>query len=235
VDTNHALVPDITPGVRFLLAVALSEAGAAPEAEAQLRALLEAQPDNAQARVALAETLLAQGRFAEAADAAAAVDPDAPCADAAQRSELFARLADGHEADITRAIALSDAERAVFAAWDAARAGSTGPAALPATAAAPVLGMLDALAQLQAFDAFGHLVAVLETVGIGERERRQALAELYLRRGFVDSAAEEWIALCERHGPDASALRGLSAVAAARGMDEDAAVFAAEAQALTTA
>lgn len=232
--TIHALVPDLTPGVRFLLAVALSEAGAAPEAEAELRALLEAQPGNAEARVALADTLLAQGRFAEAADAAAAVDPDAPCAEAAQRSELFARLADGHAADVTNALALSESERAVFAAWDARRGGANGPAALPATAAAPVLGMLDALAQLQAFDAFAHLVGVLETVGIGERERRQALAELYLRRGYVDSAAEEWIALCQEHGPDAPALRGLAAVAAARGMEEDAAVFAAEADALAT-
>ena len=42
------------------------------EAEAELRAVLEAQPANAHARVALAETLLAQGRFADAAAEAAA-------------------------------------------------------------------------------------------------------------------------------------------------------------------
>ena len=64
--------------MRFLLAVALYEAGAVAEAEAELRAVVAAQPANAHARVALAETLLAQGRFADAAAEAAAVDPEAP-------------------------------------------------------------------------------------------------------------------------------------------------------------
>jgi glycosyltransferase involved in cell wall biosynthesis len=228
----HELVADTTPGVRFLLAVALSEAGAPAEAEAELRALLAAQPGNTQARVALAETLLAQGRFADAAEAAEAVDAQAPCADAAQRTALFARLAEGTPADPAVATALSDVERAVFAAWAAARSGAALAATLPLAAAAPVLTMLDALARLEAFDAFADLVRVLERVALPERERRQALAELYLRRGYVDLAAEEWIAVCERHGADERALRGLAAVAAARGMDDDAALFEAEARAL---
>jgi hypothetical protein len=230
--TVHDLVADATPGVRFLLAVALSEAGAPAEAEAELRALVAAQPGNAQARVALAETLLAQGRLADAAEAAAEVDGDAPCAEAAQRTELFARLAEGADADPAAASALSDAERAVFAAWRAARSGAAIASTLPAAAAAPVLAMLEALARLEAFDAFADLVGVLERVGIPERERRQALAELYLRRGFVDLAAEEWLALCDRHGADERSLRGLAAVAAARGMEDDAALFEAEARSL---
>jgi glycosyltransferase involved in cell wall biosynthesis len=231
-ETLHRLVADATPGMRFVLAVALSEAGAPAEAEAELRALLAAQPDNAHARVALAETLLAQGRLLEAAEAAAHVDPAAACAEAAQRTELFARLAEGVDADPAAATALSDTERTVFAAWHAARTGSDVVTTLPAPAAGPVLAMLDALARLEAFDAFADLVAVLERVGVGDRERRQALAELYLRRGYVDLAAEEWIAVCERHGADARAMRGLAAIAAARGLDEDAALFEAEAQAL---
>jgi glycosyltransferase involved in cell wall biosynthesis len=230
--TLHELVADITPGVRFVLAVALSEAGAPAEAEAELRALLAAQPGNAHAHVALAETLLAQGRLLDAADAAARVDADAPCADAAQRTELFARLAEGADADPAGAVALSETERAVFAAWRAARTGAEVAATLPAAAAAPVLAMLDALARLEAYDAFADLVRVLERVSVPERDRRQALAELYLRRGYVDLAAEELIAVCERHGADARSLLGLAAVAAARGMDEDAALFEAEARAL---
>jgi hypothetical protein len=221
--------------VRFLLAVALSEAGAAAAAETELRALLVAQPGCAQAHVALAETLLVQGRFAEAADAAAATDPEAPCAAAAQRTELFARLAESDSADVQRAAALPSAERSAFAAWQAVRAGGAAPAALPADAAVPVLTMLDGLARLEAFDAFADLVAVLDAVALPWRERRQALAELYLRRGFVDSAGEEWIAVCQKEGPDARALRGLSAVAAAKGLAEDAEVFAAEAEALAAA
>ena len=60
--------PTRRPSVRFLLAVALSEAGAVAEAESRAaRGASQAQPANAHARVALAETLLAQGRFADAA------------------------------------------------------------------------------------------------------------------------------------------------------------------------
>jgi glycosyltransferase involved in cell wall biosynthesis len=233
--TVHGLVAEATPSVRFLLAVAFSEAGAAVEAETELRALLAAQPGCAQASVALAETLLAQARFADAAQAAAQTDPEAPCAAAAQRTELFARLAESAEADVQGAAALPVAERSAFAAWQAVRSGAAAPAGLPADAATPVVTMLDGLARLQAFDAFADLVAVLEAVALPWRERREALAGVYLRRGYVDSAAEEWIAVCERSGPDARALRGLATVAIAKGLDEDARIFAAEADALAAA
>jgi predicted Zn-dependent protease len=228
----HDLVEETTPSVRFLLAVALSEAGAAAAAETELRELLDAQPGCAQAWVALAETLLAQARFGEAARAAAEVGPEVPCAAAAQRTELFARLAEGADADVEPAAALPPAERSAFAAWQAVRSGAQAPAVVPADAAATVLTMLDGLARLEAFDAFADLVAVLDAVALPWRERKQALAELYLRRGFVDSAAEEFIAICRQGGPDARALRGLAAVAVAKGLDDDAQVFAAEAEAL---
>jgi hypothetical protein len=185
--------------------------------------------------VALAETLLAQGRFADAAAAAATTDPEAPCAHAAQRTELFARLADGSAADVAAAAALPASERSAFAAWQAVRSGDAKPAALPAEAATLVLTMLDGLARLQAFDAFADLVTVFDTVALPWRERREALAELYLRRGYADSAAEEWFAVCERSGPDVRALRGLSLVATAKGLAEDAEVFASEAAALAAA
>jgi hypothetical protein len=151
---------------------------------------------------------------------------------AAQRTELFARLAEGADADVEPAAALPAAERSAFAAWQAVRSGGQAPAVVPADAAATVLTMLDGLACLEAFDAFADLVAVLDAVALPWRERKQALAELYLRRGFVDSAAEEFIAICRQGGPDARALRGLAAVAAAMGLDDDAQVFAAEAEAL---
>jgi glycosyltransferase involved in cell wall biosynthesis len=233
--TVHGLVGASTPSVHFLLAVALSEAGAAAEAETELRALLGAQPGCAQARVALAETLLAQARFVDAAQIAAETDPEAPCAAAAQRTELFARLAEGVDADVERATALPAAERTAFAAWQAVRSGGDAPAALPIDAAAPVLTMLDGLARLQALDAFADLVPVLESVALPWRDRRQALAEVYLRQGYVDSAAEEWIAVCQRTGPDVRALQGLSLVATAKGLSEDAEIFAAEAAALAAA
>ncbi len=56
----------------------------------------------------------------------------------------------------------------------------------------------------------------------------ESLAWIYFRRGFLDSAAEEWIAVASTQ-PDVPSLMGLSQVALARGMHQDAAVFAAEA------
>ena len=55
---------------------------------------------------------------------------------------------------------------------------------------------------------------------------------IYLRRGFLESAGDEWIAVCEETGPDARALVGLAQVALGRGMPEDALVFAEEAREL---
>jgi hypothetical protein len=54
---------------------------------------------------------------------------------------------------------------------------------------------------------------------------------MYFHQGFLESAADEWIAVCGA-GPDARALVGLAQVALARGFDEDALVFAEEAVAL---
>jgi hypothetical protein len=55
---------------------------------------------------------------------------------------------------------------------------------------------------------------------------------MYLRRGFLDSAGDEWIASVQEGGPDARSLFGLAQVAAARGLLEDAQMFAEETRAL---
>src|SRR4051812_30708674 len=72
--------PDLPASARFLVATALYEAGHAAEAEGQFRAVVGAQPQNAGARVALAESLLSQRRWAEAAGTAAGVPDGAPFA-----------------------------------------------------------------------------------------------------------------------------------------------------------
>jgi hypothetical protein len=92
--------------------------------------------------------------------------------------------------------------------------------------------MLDALARLESFDQFERLAGVFERVTLPWRERRETMARVYLRRGFVESAADEWFAVIEQSGPDARALAGLAEVARARGMDADAEALAAEALAL---
>lgn len=236
--TIHAGVAAITPSVRFLLAVALYETGAFTEAEAELRAVLRAQPGADWARVALGEALLSQGRTGDAAEVAALVPAEAPAKAAALRTEIFARLADGDDAGATTLLAgpvaetLPAAERAALEAWAGPRDATGHLADVPAAAADVVCVMLDALARLERFDAFEALAAVLSRMPLGVRDRHERLATLYLRRGFLDSAAEEWIAVCERLGPDAAALRGLAMVATGKGLEEDAVLLGREAEAL---
>jgi len=55
---------------------------------------------------------------------------------------------------------------------------------------------------------------------------------MYLRRGFLESAADEWIAAVQDCGPDARALTGLALVATARDMRDDALALAREASVL---
>jgi tetratricopeptide (TPR) repeat protein len=239
----EARVAELTPTVRFMLGTALYERGATAAAEQQYRALLERQPDSGMALVALAESLLAQRSWAGAASIAARVPDDAPHAAAARRSELFGAIVGG-DLDRARALlargaesSLPAAEQALFGAWcelagDAATtAAGDAPATLP-LAAVPLLAVaLEALLRVQEVDAFGLLVPLLDRCPIDPRERRELLAGMYLRRGFLASAAEEWMAVCERV-PDARALVGLASVAAAQGMADDALTFAREARAL---
>jgi tetratricopeptide (TPR) repeat protein len=182
-------VADVTPSVRFTLATALYDAGHAAAAEPLFAAVVERQPDNGFARLALAEALLSQERWNDAADAVAGVAADGSSA-LATHGELFQ----------------------------------------PAVAA-----MLEALLGVEAFEAFERLLPALDAIGLPARERRELLAAIYLRRGFLESAADEWIAACEEAGgPDAAALGGLAQVAAARGLEEDARLLAAEAEKLAS-
>lgn len=224
---------EASPSTRFMLGTALYEAGHAEDAEPRFAAVLERQPDNHAARLALAETLLSQRRFAEAAACAAAVPDDAPLAAAASQSELFATLA--AREDATGALeraggrGLPEAELALFAGWDATTRAEPLPDVLPQLAAPVLLTVLEALLRVEEFESFELLVPAVDRVGLPWRRRRELLAAMYLRRGFLESAADEWIAVCEEAGPDGDALVGLARVAAARGLAEDALVFAQEA------
>ena len=236
-------VGDVSPHVRFVLGATLHGAGAAEAAEGQLRALLEVEPEDDAARVALAETLLSQSRWADAAAVAAEVADTSSTAPNAATSQAFAAIVSG-DADAA-AEALARAERAglpwhdrvMLAAW-AARAGlvEEGPAAVPAPAGTLLVTSLEALLRVQEFDAFATLLPLADALaGVPARERREQLALMYLRRGFLDSAAEEWAAAVDEHGPDARALAGLSKVARARGDEDDALVFAEAAEELQAA
>ncbi|OJU79941.1 MAG: hypothetical protein BGO11_06360 [Solirubrobacterales bacterium 70-9] len=218
-------VAEVTPSVRFMLATALYEAGQAAAAEPLFALVVDAHPDRGAARLALAETLLTQRRYGEAAEVAEAIAAEDVAAPAAARSELFALVLAGAPVDeaIARAArrGLAVAELDLFAAWAAAAAF---PALDPAIIE-PLTTMLEALLRVEEFEAFEALLPALTATGLAAGERRRLLARMYGRRGFLESAAEEWVAAVEEEGPDAEALNALAELAAARGLDEDARIL----------
>jgi glycosyltransferase involved in cell wall biosynthesis len=238
--TVHELAGPLTPAARFLLAVPLYEAGATEQAEVELRGLLEAQPTAYPARIALAEALLSQGRLDDAAAEAEKVPAQAPHAPVAARTVLFALLAmqTGDTGRLERAFARAreaDVLGAEVRALEAWRDGAPAADSVPGDAAPLVAMMLEALARIQEFDAFERLVSVAEALAVGWRERRELLAGVYLRRGFLESAADEWISVVQRTGADLRALTGLAKVAEMRGFEDDAQLFRQEAEALGVA
>ncbi len=228
-------VAETTPTVRFVLAGALRAHGAAAAAaaEEQYRYVLASRPSSSQVRVTLAETLLARGSYAPASELARELDHEDPFASLAARVDLWAtvagRLGDPKPARVrARDAGVSTAELEVFERWESLASGETPSGALR-VAGTPLLGViLETLLAMHDFDAFELLVPMLEGSELPRREQRELLAGLYLRYGFLQSAAREWMAVCE-HTPDARALVGLARVARAHGLPEDAAVLAGQA------
>ena len=163
-------MPNPVPSARFMLGTALYEAGASAAGEGQFRAVLACQPHSGRARVALAEALLAQRRYAEAASEAATLAQEDQLAVIARRTELFARIA-GAIGDGT-AIALERARAAgmerheeldLFIGWEQSghAAGRTEPIAPSREAVGQLTVMLEALLRTQHFDAFEVLLGLL--------------------------------------------------------------------------
>jgi tetratricopeptide (TPR) repeat protein len=231
-------MPDPSPAARFMLGTALYEAGATAAGEAQFRAVLARQPHSSRARVALGEALLAQRRNDEAAEVASELASDDPLAVIARRTELFARLAGGKGEtegvedafERAREAGMPAYELDLFATWrELAHARVEQPLPSLTAQTAPLLEvMLEALLRVHDFESFEVLLGALENTPLQPRERRELLAHMYLRRGFLTSAAEEWMAVCEQE-PDVPALLGLARVAAARGMSQEMSEFAAAA------
>ncbi|HST56904.1 MAG TPA: glycosyltransferase [Solirubrobacteraceae bacterium] len=227
-------IPELSATARFMLGTALYETGAAAAGEAQFRIVLERQPHSSRARVALGETLLAQKRYAEAAAVAAELPGEDPLAVIACRTELFARIVDGDGAGASAALerarnaGMTPAELDLFAAWRALAVDGRTEIALSVDAVPLLAVALEALLRVQDFEAFELLVGVLERTPLDQRSRRELLADMYMRRGFLASAAEEWMAVCQDQ-PDVSALLGLGRIAEARGMAAEASEFAAAA------
>ncbi len=160
-----------------------------------------------------------------------------PAAGAARRTEVFGMLVSGDLDGAARVLdssasQLPAGEAELFGAWLAAARGGALPPTLPGEAAHMLVTSLEALLRVREVDSFGLLVPLIERVGLSARDRRELLASMYMRRGYLDSAADEWISVIQEQGPDAPALTGLALVAAAKEMPDDALVFAREASQL---
>jgi tetratricopeptide (TPR) repeat protein len=123
---------------------------------------------------------------------------------------------------------LARVELELLSAWRQLATTGERPAELSTAAVAPLRAMLETLLRAHDFEAFETLLGLLAVTPLEPRERRELLAETYLRHGFAASAAEEWMAVCADR-PDVRALLGLARVAAAQGMPREASDFAAAA------
>ncbi|HEY1510402.1 MAG TPA: glycosyltransferase [Solirubrobacteraceae bacterium] len=235
-DEIEGRVTDLTPAARFMLATILFNHGAMAAAADQYRAILAVRPTSSQIRVQLAETLLNERNHAEAATEATQIAEDDPYAGLACRIELWSLIASGDLAKAQAAAAraaragVPHAELETFAGWlDLANGAPEQELRSLPVAATPLLGViLETLLESHDFDTFEQLTKLLGRSALVQREQHELLASMYLKHGFLQSAAREWMAVCESR-PDARALLGLARVAHAHGQLEDAAVFAAEA------
>ncbi len=216
---------------RLCLAEILCEEGDVGEAIELLEAVLAEQPQSSRARVALGEVLLSQRRYAEAAEVLAELGGSDPLALRASRTELCARIAGGDGAgagaalERARAAGMPAAELELMLAWQQISSNGHGSISIAREAVERLAHTLETLLRVQDFAAFEAMLGLLELAPLSARERRELIAGMYLRRGFLASAADEWMAVC-REQPDSRALLGLARVALARGMEREATEFA---------
>jgi tetratricopeptide (TPR) repeat protein len=231
VDAIERLLDTVPAAVRHVLARTLRGARAGASAERQYRMLIDDEPANGSARVALAELLLGRAAYSEAAAEAAAVGADDPFASLACRLELCGLIGADDPAAARAALVraagagLPAVEHQVFEAWAAISEGTPAPDGVPA-AGVPLLGtIMELLLGAGDLARFEALLPALQGAQLADREKRELLADMYLKHGHLVPAAKQWMAVCSG-APDARALLGLARVAVAQGMPSDAATFA---------
>ncbi|MCW2955584.1 MAG: glycosyltransferase [Thermoleophilia bacterium] len=222
------------------IAAVFHESAAFDVADERYERVLAATPGHGAALVAQAELRLAQERPEEALQLALAIDPLDRMAGKGGRTAFLAAIVLGATPDLlaepARRVAdspeLTASERAVYVAWKERVAPGARPVhvLVPSDepAASTVFANLEALAKLEATDAFEQLFPLASLTVPDERARRLRLADLYLRRRFADLAGEEYMACAQQFGPDATVLTGLGKVATIKELWEDAEVFLAE-------
>jgi tetratricopeptide (TPR) repeat protein len=226
-----ARLDSLPPVVRMTVAAALRQAGATASAAEQYRLALAASPNNARVRTDLAELLLADGEWDEAAQVAQHVPADDPYGGLAARIELCGLIGRAPGDEVAAALlrarhaGLSAAELNVFETWQAIAAGADVREGLP-VAGVPLLGvLLETLLRGRDVERFEALLPALERSRLDPRERQELLGELYLGHGLLARAAQEWMAASQPQ-PDSRSLTGLARVAERHGMAQDAVNFA---------
>ena len=203
-------------------------------AERWFRRTLEQAPANGVARIGLIESFLSQSRWDEAIEEAQREDELSPTLAAALGAELFAAAASGEAEKLDAGVEHSAGalpelpQLPLYRAWAKLLRGEPAPETLPAICGPAALQALEALLRVQELDRFAELHQLLVRCDVEERSRHEALARIYLRRGFLESAADEWIEVA-RAEPDADSLIGLAQVALAQGLPEEARLFAVKA------
>jgi tetratricopeptide (TPR) repeat protein len=221
----------LPPMIRLAVAGAFQHAGARGAAATQFRLALDAVPTNTRARSSLAELLLAGGEWDEAAHHAHLVPVDDPYAGLACRIELCSLIGHGNSDSVPAALAraatagLPPAELQVFEAWAAIADGAPVPDGLPVSGAPLLAVLLDTLLGAGDLDSFRALRPALQRSRLARREQQELLAEMFLARGMLAAAAQEWMAASSPQ-PDVRSLVGLARVAERHGMTEDAVNFA---------
>ena len=220
-------------GAGPLLATALYEHGAVPEAEALFRETLAAHPESVDARVGLAECAMSRGDTAEAAAVCEPL-PAGPQGAALARAAGFCHLVDGRAEEASEVLAaapragLPEAEQELYAAWLAALTGEPAEPLSPPAAEAG-LDALTTTIRLERLPAVDVLYALLRESRMDGGRVRGEIARRFFAAGHIDIALEEWTAVITDHGPDGQAYLGLAQVALSRGMAEEARSLAEEA------
>ena len=83
---------------------------------------------------------------------------------------------------------VSAADLVFFTAWADTLDGTAGDEPLPAAAAITALTALEALLRVEEIDVFATLLPVYDRIAMSAADKANALAALYFRRGFLESA-----------------------------------------------
>lgn len=213
----------------LMVAHTLYEQQQIPAARDLYEQVIKASPDHQLARLGLVECSLSEGEMEQVRDLTEELDENNLLAAELLRSRLFALILLDQapslpdlEAEATR-LGLPRNETQAFLAWVD---GSTTQNLEPAPAAFLAGVLLPPLLRLQRFEAAETVILLVHGSQLPLAEQCPLLASSFFSAGYLESAADEWIRWIQAEGESSAALVGLSQVAYAREMVEDALALA---------